>query len=550
MLSAIRPHLNRLSWAVLAALAAEGCALGLIASSAWLIARAAQQPELAALSLAIVAVRGFAVFKGVFRYVERLAGHDAALRALAELRGRVFDSLAARPSTLRDGDALTRMVADVDAVQDLLLRCLLPACTALLAGAVAVGFSALIHPAAGLVLAFGLLLAGLVVPGLVFFAARRSAESIATQREHLAVRSLDLLEGAADLAAFGATDRAVAHAQDAVAGLGRLERRAASVSGAATAAGTVVQVLTALAVFLVSAQTGVVMAAVLTLTALVAVEITVPMAVSAQHLTSAIPAARRVSAALAGAPAEPGTRRLPHGPMSVEFLGTRVRYGGAGAPWALRGIDLRVERGRRVAVVGASGAGKSTLLGALAGDVTLEGAVLVTGHPPSSYEKRPATGLAQDAHVFTATVRANLLLARPGASDAELEGAAARARFLEVVDGLPEGWETVVGDGGRGLSGGQRQRLLLTRALLADPPVLLLDEPGEGLDVATADAIVRDLLTLPGGTLVLVTHRLAHLDLADEIVVMDAGRIVQRGTHHELAGRAGAYQDLWAASIA
>jgi ATP-binding cassette subfamily C protein/ATP-binding cassette subfamily C protein CydC len=496
------------------------------------------------LSLAIAAVRGFAIFKGVFRYVERLAGHDAALRALAELRGRVFDSLAARRSTLRDGDALTRLVADVDAVQDLLLRCLLPACTALLAGVAAVAFSALVHPAAGLVLACGLLVAGLLIPGLVFLAVRRSAESISAQREHLAVRSLDLMEGAADLAAFGATDRAHAHAEDAVVRLGHLERKAASISGAATAAGTVVQALTALAVFLVSSQTGEVSTAVLTLTALVAVEIITPMAVAAHHLTSAIPAARRVSAALAVAPGEPGTRRLPHGPMSVEFLGTQVSYGDA---CALQGIDLRVERGRRVAVVGASGAGKSTLLAALAGDVEVEGTVLVAGHPPSSYEKRPAAGLAQDAHVFTATVRANLLVARPGASDAELERAAARARFLEVVDGLPAGWETVVGDGGRGLSGGQRQRLLLARALLADPPVLLLDEPGEGLEVDTADAIVRDLLTLPGGTLVLVTHRLAHLDLADEIVVMDAGRIVQRGTHHELAGQAGAYQDLWAA---
>jgi ATP-binding cassette subfamily C protein/ATP-binding cassette subfamily C protein CydC len=566
---AVRPHAVRLVGAGLAGAAAELCGLGLIAAAAWLIARASQRPELAALSLAIVAVRGFALAKGSLRYVERLAGHDAALRALAELRGRVFDALAAaRPSAhdhghgegraggrapgrVRDGDALTRLVSDVDAVQDLLLRCALPAVAAVACGAAGVAVCAAVHAPAGAVLAVGLLVAGVVLPLAAACAGGRAAARVAAGREALAVRALDVLEGAADLAMAGASARFAARAGEAASGLERAERSGARVAALVAGAGFAVQGVTVAAVAWAGLRAGVdeVGAAVLALTALVAVESVLPLAGAAQRLREVWPAVRRVGAVLA-APPEVAVSRpvaVPRGPLEVELLGVRVSYGGR---VALDGVDLRVERGRRVAVVGASGAGKSTLLAAVSGLVAAEsGAVLLGGRAPARYApadvRAAVRGLAQDAHVFAGTVRANLLLARPGASEAQLRAAAARARFAEVVEALPDGWDTVVGAGGRGLSGGQRQRLLLARALLADPPVLLLDEPAEALDPVTADALTRDLLEAPGGgTLLLVTHRLAALEAADEVVVMDRGRIVQRGRHADLLAVPGAYRDL------
>ncbi|MBO2454734.1 thiol reductant ABC exporter subunit CydC [Actinomadura barringtoniae] len=543
--NAIRPHTPRLAAAALASAAAELCGLGLVAAAAWLIARAAQQPALAALSVAIVAVRAFAVAKGTLRYVERLAGHDVALRALTELRGRVFDALAARRTGgPRDGDALTRMVSDVDAVQDLLLRCALPAIAAAACGiaGVAVAFTAV--PASAVVVAAGLLVAGAVVPALVWWRGGQAADRAAQARAELSTRALDVLEGADDLAVFGAAGRYRDAAESASRRLARAEASASRISIATSAAGFAVQGVTAIVAAWAAMRAGAdeVATAVVALSALVAVESVLQLAGAAQRLREIRPACARVSALLEQAPQRPVDETVAAGgPVAVELLGVHVNYGGR---TALAGIDLRVERGRRVAIVGASGAGKSTLLAAVAGEVALEAGTVT----PESHGA--VRGLMQDAHVFTASIRANLLVARPDATPRQLEAAARRARFTDVVDALPDGWDTVVGDGGRGMSGGQRQRLLLARALLADPPVLLLDEPTEALDPDAADAITRELLNSPGGgTLLLVTHRLAALDAADEVIVMDRGLLAQRGHHRDLVERPGPYRALWEAEL-
>jgi ATP-binding cassette subfamily C protein/ATP-binding cassette subfamily C protein CydC len=554
-------------WAVLAGTGAELCAVALTASAAWLIARAAQQPPLSALALAIVGVRGFALFRGTLRYAERLTGHDAALRTLANLRVRVYEALrlSLDPTTpppdhepasdvrgrLRDADVVQRMVADVESVQDLLLRCLLPAAVAWVVGLSAVVLGVVLLPVAGAVLAGGVVVAGAGLPVLAAVVSRAGARRMASARAELAVHGLDVAQGATDLAAFGATGRFVARAEAHAVRLERLERRAAVVEAAVNALGTAVQGLTALAVLWTAQRQGAdaVLVTVLALTALVAIESVLPVADAARRFAEIRPATRRVTDLLSAAPPEltsvSGRRVLPPDP-GIELVRVGVAYG---RTLALDGIDLRIPAGRKVAIVGASGAGKSTLLGVLAGEVrTQHGMVLLADASLDAYDpadvRAHVRGLTQDAHVFAASIRANIALARPEASESEVAEAARRVGLLGWITALPAGWDTPVG--GDRMSGGQRQRLLLARALLADPSVLLLDEPTEGLDLRTADRLVASLLG-DEHTVVLVTHRLAPLAAADEVVVLDRGRVAQRGPHDELVGMPGPYRDLWEA---
>ncbi|WP_053203246.1 thiol reductant ABC exporter subunit CydC [Jiangella muralis] len=563
----LRAHVGRLLVAVSASVATELAALALMGTAAWLLARAAEQPPLAALSLAIVGVRGFATGRGVFRYAERLASHDAALRALATLRGRVYDALVPlAPSGLpayRSSDLLSRMVSDVEAVQDLVVRVLVPVSTAIVVAGVAIGFSAVVLPSAAVVLAAGLVLAGLVVPLLVVATERRTARRLAPTRAELAAHHTDLLQGSADLAVFGATATALADAERASERLARLERRTALTTALAGAAAMLVQGLTTVAVTVLALGArhdgglAGVMVPVVALVALISFEPVLPLVPAVQRLLEARSALRRVLAVLdTPAPvAEPGASALPapSGPVTVALHGVSVRYPGADVD-AVDGVDLTLTPGRRVAVVGASGSGKSTLLACLMRFIEPSaGTVLLNGSPMQDYDgddvRAVITGVTQDAHLFHTSIRENLRLARPDASDDDLLAALGTARLRDWVESLPGGLDTMVGESGGQVSGGQRQRLALARALLFDPPVVLLDEPTEGLDPRTADDLMTDLLaSTRGRTTVVVTHRLAGLDAVDEIVVMDAGRVVQRGTHAELVAADGAYQDLWWAS--
>ncbi|SBT54514.1 thiol reductant ABC exporter subunit CydC [Micromonospora narathiwatensis] len=575
-----RPYLGRLLGAGLLAAATEFAGLALMATATWLLMTAAGRPTLDRLTVAIVAVRALAVSRGVFRYTERLAGHDAVLRMITDVRARVFATLTTRRDTAarRTGDALSRLVSDVEAVQDLLLRVLVPGAAAALVSLLAVGGAALISPAAAGVLAVGLLVAGVGLPALATALTRRAADEVAPLRGALAVDAVDLTHGAADLAAFGATATALTAAEGRARRLARLERRLAATGFAVDATGVLVSGLTAAAVVVVALRAGVggVLVGVLAVGTLAAVEIALALVGAARQRTQLRAGLARV-AALLTAPVPPSTPAPASAPgpspasaptpapgpgpgpggtpatagHDLRFAGVTVRYREGAAP-ALDGVDLDLPAGRRVAVVGPSGAGKSTLAAVLtgavrpdAGRVTLDG-VDVSAYPAEELP-RMVGGLLAEAYVFHASVRDNLLLGRPRADEEELTAAARAAGLLDWVRAQPDGWDTVVGEQGGQLSGGQRQRLALARALLAAPAVLVLDEPMEGLDPAAADAVLASALaaTPTGHSVLLISHRLSGLAGLDEIVVLDAGRVVQRGRHDELVAQPGWYRDQW-----
>ncbi|MFI6625726.1 thiol reductant ABC exporter subunit CydD [Streptomyces sp. NPDC050528] len=553
---------GRLALALLLGSLALGSAVGLMATSGWLISRASQQPPVLYLMVAVTATRTFGIGRAVFRYAERLVSHDAVLRMLADTRVAVYRRLERlAPAGLRDtrrGDLLSRLVADVDALQDYWLRWLLPAGVAVTVSAVTVGFTAWLLPEAGAVLAVGLLAAGAGVPLVTGAVARRAERRLAPARGALATRVTELLTGTAELTVAGALPARTAEAKRADTTLTRIASRAATATALGDGLTALISGLTVAATALVAAQAVAagrlsgVLTAVVVLTPLAAFEAVLGLPLAVQYRQRVRKSAERVYEVLDAPepvrePERP--RQAPATPFPLVVQGLAARHTGQDRD-ALAGLDLTLEKGRRVAVVGSSGSGKTTLaqvllrfLDADAGTYTLAG---VDAYALAGDDVRRLVGLcAQDAHLFDSSVRENLLLAKKDATEDELRAALERARLLDWADGLPEGLDTLVGEHGARLSGGQRQRLALARALLADFPVLVLDEPAEHLDLATADALTADLLAATEGrTTLLITHRLAGLEDVDEVIVLDEGRVVQRGPFAGLASVEGPLREM------
>ncbi|SMQ15969.1 ATP-binding cassette, subfamily C/ATP-binding cassette, subfamily C, CydC [Streptomyces sp. Ag82_O1-12] len=544
LLRHLLPYWRKLVPAVLASATSELATAALMATAAWLITRAAQQPPLAAVSVAIVAVRALALGRGALRYADRLLGHDGALRAVTGFRTRVYEALVplapAGTPVFRSGDLLTRLVDDVDAAQDVLLRVLVPASAACAVAATATAAATALLPSAGLLLGLLLAVAGLLVPALVLKLSRRAGREEKTARAELAALTVDLTRGAADLTVYGARGRGHERARHTAARIAALERRGAVTTSLASGTvllfqgGTTVGVTWLALRAQAAGELAAVHLTVLAVLALVSFEALTPLPEAARRLAAVRVCARRLAELLDTPPPviDPSVPlAMPDGPLGVDITDLRVRHRPGGPP-ALDRVSLHVPPGRRVVLVGASGSGKSTLIAALMRFVPYEaGSIRVGGRELSDCAgadvRRVITGMTQDAYVFRATVRENLLLARPSATDADLRAAAGRARLLDWIESLPEGWETYLGPDGTTMSGGQRTRLLLARALLADPPVLVLDEPTEGLDPDTARAVLADILDATRGrTMLLVTHERSGLDAADHVVTLDG-----RGSH-------------------
>ena len=512
--------------------------VGLMGTSGYLISRAAEHPAVLSLTVAIVGVRFFGLARPIARYFERLASHDVALRSLGRARARVYESIEPlAPAQLEDtrrGDLLSRFVADVDSLQNLYLRGLEPPLVALIAGAASVALAAVVLPAAGLVLAVGLLVGGIAVPALSVSIARRSVAQQADSRGALTAELVETLAGSAELAALGLERDRVRTLRRLDAGLVRIARRAALADGLGEALRLLVAGATVVGVLALSVSAHAdgrldrTLIALLGLVSLAAFEAVQPLTESFRELGSTIAAGRRVleltdRKPLIVDPAHP--LPMPATPLPVVLENVRVRYGPHERP-ALDNFNLQLDAGARVVLLGPSGAGKTTVVRLLLRFIDPErGRVTLGGADLRCYRQedvRRAIAVAgQDAHLFSAPIRENLKLAKTSASDDELFEALRAARLLEWVEQLPDGLDTLVGEEGRELSGGQRQRLVLARALLTEAPVLVLDEPTAHLDHATAKKLVEDVFSAARSRAVLlITHRPEGVDLADEVIVL------------------------------
>ena len=599
MLRLAGPLRGRLLVAAGAGALATGCGVALLATSGFLLARASQHPDISALSVAIVAVRGLSIGRGGFRYAERLASHDVAFRVLARVRVAIWRRLEAlAPAGLpdfRSGDLLARLVSDVDATQDLFIRGIAPPRAAAAVGAAAVLVCVTVLVPAGLLLAAGLAAGGIAVPLAGLAAARVSSRCAAPARGQFGAGVRELLAGAAELTAFGAQEAALARVEAAQDEVSRLARRSAAAAALGSGLAALVAGLTLWGVLLLGVQAvgsgafGRVPLAVLTLTALASFEAVTVLPAAALALSEArtsagriaevldapdpvsepdrprpLPAATagpwpagpwqadptRAGGALPGPRAHPDRYRTAPPALAVRLRDASVRYR-AGGPLALDRVSLDLPPGRRVALVGPNGAGKSTVAAVLLRFVELAGGTAtLDGHDLAGYRSADVRavigGCPQDPHLFDATIAENLRIARPAATDGDLLGVLAAVGLRDWIAGLPLGLDTQAGQNGAAVSGGQRQRIALGRALLADPAVLVLDEPTAHLDAPARRSLMADLLAVTAGrATLLITHDLDGLDQFDEIVVLDQGRVAGRGTHAGLLLTSPVYQSLW-----
>ena len=526
----------RLALAIFLGSMAIGCGVGLLATSAWLISRASLQPPIFELDVAIVGVRAFGIGKGVFRYAERLTSHDAAFRALSKLRLAVYDRLAvvapAGVPAYRRGDLLERLVRDVDATQDLPLRVIVPYASGALVALASVVLAFFILPAAGVVLLVSLLLAATVVPWITARAAADAERATAPERGRLNGDVLTLLDGVGDLTMAGAAQTWLDRLADDDLRISRRSARSARASGLATGLGILLSggaVVVMLIVAIPALRSGTLVGenlAVLALLPLATYEAVVAMPNAALALGRVRGSAQRVVEVLDAVDPVPdpvAPVSAPSGVVGVTIRGLRASWPGGSD--VLEGLDLEVPAGGRVGIVGPSGVGKSTLLAVLASFLPYEGSVRlgdVELHAMAGHDARGVVGWCpQLPHVFDTSVVENVRLARPDATDEDVRAVLDAVGLGPWLEAQPLGLDSPVGDHGALVSAGQRQRLGVARVLLGGHPVVLLDEPTEHLDEATADVVADELLrALEGRTVLWVAHRPHGLESLDRIVTL------------------------------
>ena len=536
--------------------------IGLMATSAYLLARAALHPPILDLMVTIVGVRFFGLTRAVFRYLERYVSHDVTFRVLSRIRVNFYQGLEplapARLQNFRSGDMLSRIVADVEMQQNFFLRVFAPPLVALL---VLIGygfFLARFDVRFSFILAACFLVAGLGIPWGIKGLSQGVGRQMVALKAELNTQVADTLLGITELVVYGQAQAHLDKIQRTDKKLRGQQRRIAWLSALSSAltgliANLGLWLVLVLGILLVEkGKLSGVNLGMLALGTFSSFEALFPLALVPHHLEQNRAAADRLLELIETEPAVKNSGALSPKPEGLDFAFQEVSFRYAqDEPWALDHLSFRIPQQGKVAIVGPSGAGKTSVVNLLLRFWEYEeGRIDLGGRTIEEYSQEDVRGfigvMTQRTHLFNATIRENLLLAKPEGTDEELIQAAQQAKLHEFVLSLPQGYDSYVGEGGLKLSGGQRQRLAIARVLLKNAPILILDEAMVGLDPLTEREVMDEVYQLmEGRTTLVITHRLTGLERMDEILVLDRGRIVERGKHAELLQQKGIYHRMW-----
>ena len=559
-LALYKRHKWLLTLGVVLAIVTLLASIGLLTLSGWFLSASAVVGVAGVYSfnymLPAAGVRGSAIIRTAGRYFERLVSHDATFRVLQHLRVFTFSKLLplspAGLARFRQGELLNRMVADVDTLDHLYLRVITPLVGALVVILVVTFGLSFLDGTLALTLGGIMLLTLFLLPPLFYRAGKPTGEQLTHLRGRYRQQLTSWLQGQAELTIFNASTRYREQMEQTEVNWHDAQRRQSELTALSQALMLLIGGLAVIAMLWLAAggvgdntQPGALIA-LFVFCALAAFEALAPVTGAFQHLGQVIASALRLTQIIDQKPEVtfPQTEATVPTQVALRFENVTFSYPEQ-AQAALSDIALQVNAGEHIAILGRTGCGKSTLLQLItrAWDPQ-QGAILLNEQPLSNLDeptlRRAMSVVPQRVHLFSATLRDNLLLARPDASDAELSAVLEQTGLGKLLE--ESGLNSWLGEGGRQLSGGELRRLAIARALLHDAPLMLLDEPTEGLD-ATTESQILDLLAelMRDKTVLMVTHRLRGLARFNRIVVMDNGQIIEQGTHAELLSQQGRY---------
>lgn len=538
-----------------------GSNIGLLAVSAYLISSAALHPSITELSMAIVGVRFFGISRAVFRYLERYVSHDATFRLLGAVRVWFYAKLErlapARLMEWQSGELLSAIVSDVETLKEFYLRVLAPPLVAIIILTGTCLFLSRYNISVVYLLIGAFIIAGLVLPVVVEFLQKNTGYELVAVRSELRSKFIDGMTGITELAAFEKTQQQAQIINQVNNRLLSLQNRVVKLSALTEALGLFVvnsTVWLALWIMIPLVETreinGIYLA-VIVLTVQSSFEAVLSLPLAIHYLSESMAAAGRLFRIVDTKPTvceRGGIEDISDQKIVVEKLSFSYSCQG---PLVLDEISFSLDVGQRIGIVGPSGAGKSTLLHLFLRFWDYQhGSIRLGGHELKEYnagQLRAAFGVvSQQTHLFNASIRDNILLAKPTASEKQLNQAIDHAELRSFIERLPQGYDTMVGQNGYALSGGERQRIAIARALLKDAPILILDEPTVGLDALTEQSIMETIKKLMAGrTTIMITHRLMGLEVMDQILVFDSGRIVEQGSQTELLAKEQLFYQLW-----
>ncbi len=553
---------NWMALSILLGFLTVGSSVGLMMTSAYIIAKAALHPSIAELNVAIVGVRFFGIARGVFRYLERLVSHETTFRLLARFRVwfyRALEPLApARLMQYRSGDLLARIVSDVESLEHIFIRVISPPFVAVLVTLLMWLLLGMFEWQFALLLTVFMALSGIGIPLLSHLLSRNSGRALNEIQAEINNLAIDAVQGLPELLVYHRAEDHLEKLERTNRRLVKTQRKLALVEGLNEALLGLSMNLAVFSILYVSIPyvsgsllNGVYLS-VIVLGVMAAFEGVATLPEAARFWENSRQAARRLFQIIDAQPAvsDPPVPSPPPRQTSLQIENLTFRYDPDDPP-ALRDISFHLPAGGTLAIVGPSGAGKSTIINLLLrfwdyreGSIRIGGTELRT--LAQEQVRKMFAVVSQQSHLFAGTIRENLRLARPDASEEEMIAAARQAEIHDFISSLPEGYHTYLGELGLRLSGGERQRLVIARAILKNSPILIFDEPTANLDALTEQKILQTIWKLSRQrTTLLITHRLVGLENADQILVLVDGKIVERGTHADLMAGQTFYRYLW-----